>query len=40
VIGVTVLPLLGFLFALPLLTLGGYFFRVHLNERCRIEDGR
>jgi len=40
VIGVTVLPLLGFLFALPLLILGGYFYRVHLNERCRIEEGR
>jgi len=40
VIGVTVLPLIGFLFALPLLILGGYFYRVHLNERCRIEEGR
>jgi len=40
VIGVTVLPLIGFLFALPLLILGGYFYRVHLNERCRIEEER
>lgn len=40
IIGFTVLPLIGFLFAVPLLVLSGYFYRVHLNERCRIEEGR
>jgi len=40
IIGFTVLPLVGLLFAVPLLVLSGYFYRVHLNERCRIEEGR
>jgi hypothetical protein len=38
-IGVTVLPVIGLLVAAPLLVLAGYFYRVHLNERCRIEEG-
>jgi uncharacterized membrane protein YuzA (DUF378 family) len=37
IIGFTVLPLIGFLFAIPMLVLAGYFYRVHLNEHCRIE---
>lgn len=37
IIGFTVLPVVGFLFAIPMLVLAGYFYRVHLNERCRIE---
>lgn len=40
VIGITVLPLIGFLFAVPLLALAVYFYRVHLNERCRLEESR
>lgn len=40
VIAVTILPVIGFLFAIPMLVLGGYFYRVHLNDRCRIEEGR
>jgi len=40
VIGFTVLPVIGFLVAVPMLVLSGYFYRVHLNERCRIEESR
>lgn len=40
VIGFTVLPLIGFLVAVPMLALAGYFYRVHLNERCRIQENR
>lgn len=40
VIGFTVLPLIGFLVAVPMLALAGYFYRVHLNERCRIQEKR
>ena len=39
-IGITVLPILGFIFALPLLAFAVYFYRAHLNERCRLEEGR
>jgi hypothetical protein len=37
VIGITVLPFIGLVVAIPMLVLAGYFYRVHLNERCRIE---
>ena len=37
VIGITVLPFIGLLIAIPMLVLAGYFYRVHLNERCSIE---
>lgn len=40
IIGFTVLPVVGFLVAIPMLALAGYFYRVHLNDRCRIEDNR
>jgi uncharacterized membrane protein YuzA (DUF378 family) len=40
IIGITVLPVIGLIFAVPMLVLAGYFYRVHLNERCRIEEGR
>ena len=36
VIGFTVLPVIGLLAAVPMLVLAGYFYRVHLNERCDI----
>jgi len=40
VIGFTVLPVIGLLAAVPMLVLSGYFYRVHLNEKCRIEETR
>lgn len=40
IIGITVLPLLGVLFALPLLAFAAYFYQAHLTERCRLEEGR
>jgi hypothetical protein len=36
--GVTVLPIFGFLIALPLLLISMYFFRAHLNKECQIEE--
>jgi len=38
IIGITVLPVIGLLVAVPLLVLAGYFYRVHLNARCRIGE--
>ena len=38
VIGITVLPVIGLLVAVPMLVLAGYFYRVHLNEQCRIGE--
>ena len=38
VIGITVLPVIGLLIAVPMLVLAGYFYRVHLNEQCRIGE--
>jgi len=35
--GITVLPVLGFLIAIPLVFFSLYFFRAHLNETCHIE---
>jgi hypothetical protein len=35
--GVTVLPIFGFLIALPLFLISMYFFRTHLNNECQIE---
>jgi len=35
--GVTVLPIFGFVIALPLLLISMYFFRAHLNKDCQIE---
>jgi len=35
--GVTVLPIFGFLIALPLFLISMYFFRAHLNKECQIE---
>ena len=40
VIALTVLPVIGFVFAIPMLVAGGYFYRVHLNDRCSIEESR
>jgi hypothetical protein len=35
--GITVLPLFGFLLALPALLASIYFFSAHLNKSCEIE---
>jgi hypothetical protein len=36
--GVTVLPIFGFIVAVPLLGVSVYFFRAHLNRECQIEE--
>jgi hypothetical protein len=36
--GITVLPIFGFLMAVPLLFISFYFFRAHLNKDCQIEE--
>lgn len=35
--GFTVLPIFGFLIAIPLFYLAWYFIHVHLNRQCEIE---
>jgi hypothetical protein len=35
--GITVLPLFGFLLAIPALLASIYFFSAHLNKSCEIE---
>ena len=35
--GITVLPLFGFLLAVPALLASIYFFSIHLNKSCEIE---
>jgi hypothetical protein len=35
--GITVLPLFGFLLAVPALLASIYFFSAHLNKSCEIE---
>lgn len=37
VLGITLLPIIGFILAAPVLALAFYFFRVHLNDQCEIE---
>ncbi len=36
--GITVLPIFGFIFAVPLLFVSFYFFRAHLSKDCQIEE--
>lgn len=36
--GFTVLPIVGFVFAVPFALISFYFFRVHLNDQCEIES--
>ncbi|MFO7555842.1 MAG: hypothetical protein R6W88_11635 [Desulfobacterales bacterium] len=36
--GITVLPIFGFIFAVPLLIVSFYFFRAHLNKDCQIDQ--
>lgn len=37
VIGVTLLPIIGLVLAVPVAVLALYFFRVHLNDQCEID---
>lgn len=37
IIGVTLLPVIGFVLAVPVITLAVYVFRLHLNDQCEIE---
>lgn len=37
VIGVTILPFIGWLLALPVIAIALYIFRVHLNDQCEID---
>ena len=36
--GITILPIVGFIFAVPLLIVSFYFFRAHLNKDCQIDQ--
>jgi len=36
--GITILPIVGFIFAVPLLIVSFYFFRAHLNKDCQIHQ--
>jgi hypothetical protein len=37
IIGVTLLPVFGFLLAIPVLALAIYVFQLHLNDQCDID---
>lgn len=37
IIGVTLLPVFGFILALPVIALAIYIFRLHLNDQCEID---
>lgn len=37
IIGVTLLPIFGFLLALPLIALAIYIFNLHLDDQCEID---
>ncbi len=36
IIGITLLPIFGFLLAIPVIALAVYVFRLHLNDQCEI----
>ena len=36
-IGATLLPVFGFILALPVIALAIYIFRLHLNDQCEID---
>ncbi len=36
--GVTVLPVIGFIAAVPFALVSFYFFRTHLNDQCELES--
>ncbi len=37
IIGATLLPVFGFILALPVIALAIYIFRLHLNDQCEID---
>ncbi len=37
VIGLTFLPIIGFVMAVPVAGLALYFFRIHLNDQCEMD---
>lgn len=37
VIGLTLLPIIGFVMAVPVAGLAIYFFRIHLNDQCEMD---
>jgi len=37
IIGITLLPVLGFILAVPVIALAIYIFRLHLNDQCEID---
>ena len=39
VIGMTLLPVFGFMLAVPVIALSVYMFRRHLNKECQIDPG-
>lgn len=38
VVGVTILPVVGLIFAVPFLCLAFYFYHTHLSSKCEIPD--
>jgi NhaP-type Na+/H+ or K+/H+ antiporter len=40
VISLNILPVIGLVFAVPMLAFSVYFYKAHLNERCQIEKGK
>ena len=38
ILGVTVLPLIGLVLAVPLFIIGIYFVRTHLNKKCELPE--
>jgi len=37
VIGITLLPVFGFILAVPVIALSIYVFKLHLNDQCEID---
>lgn len=37
IIGITLLPVFGFIMAIPVVALAIYVFRLHLNDQCEID---
>jgi hypothetical protein len=37
VIGITLLPVIGFILAVPVIALAVYVFRLHLSDQCEID---
>jgi hypothetical protein len=38
VIGLTIIPVFGLVFAAPVLLASGYFIKAHLNRECQISE--